>query len=60
MCKCYIMANIKGFKFKTTSFHIIILIHGPLILYKEVLNFIETSFNPTKERDLINYIHNKK
>ena len=53
------MANIKGSKFKTT-FHIIILIHGPLILYKKVLKVIETSFTPTKEHDLINYIHNKK
>ena len=53
------MTNIKGSKFKTTSFHIIILIHGPLILYKEVLKVIATSFTPAKEHDLINYIHNK-
>ena len=54
------MANIKGFIFIKTSFPIIILIHGQLILYKEVLKVIATSFNPTKEHDLINYIHNKK
>ena len=54
------MANIKGSKFKTFSYHIIILIHGPLISCKEVLKVMETLFTPTKDHDLINYIHNKK